>query len=101
VAVVAYEVTVPLVAVVNVLEVSVAVNVQAPSEVICSALKVATPATAATAWVPPSVHPDVIVTVSVKSLLATLPSVPSMVTLKVVIFVLTVTAEGGAVVNAT
>jgi hypothetical protein len=47
-----------LVAVVRVLEVSVAVRVQAPALSIASALKVATPATAVEVAVPPRVHED-------------------------------------------
>jgi hypothetical protein len=54
-----------LVAVVRVLEVSVAVRVQAPALSMASALKVATPATAVAVAVPPRVHEDVIVTASV------------------------------------
>jgi hypothetical protein len=63
-----------LVAVVRFLEVSVAVRVHEPVELISSALKVATPATAVAIAVPPRVHEDVIVTLSV-------PPVPVGITL--------------------
>jgi hypothetical protein len=54
-----------LVAVVRFLEVSVAVRVHEPVELISSALKVATPATAVAVVVPPRVHEDVMVAASV------------------------------------
>jgi hypothetical protein len=54
-----------LIAVVRFLEMSAAVRVQAPVEVISSALKVATPATAVAVEVPPRVHADVMVVESV------------------------------------
>jgi hypothetical protein len=74
-----------LVAVVRVLEVSVAVRVQAPVELITSALKVATPAAAVAVAVPPRVHEDEMVTASVAPVpvVITLPYVSSTETLKV------------------
>jgi hypothetical protein len=90
-----------LLAVVKVFDVSVAVRVQAPFWAIWSALKVATPALAVAVVVPPRVHEDVIPTVSVRSLFATVLSVPSIVTLKRARFVLIVAVVGGSVVNTT
>jgi hypothetical protein len=65
VAALALTVTNVLVAVVRFREVSAAMRVQAPVEVISSALKVATPATAVAVAVLPRVHAEVMVTESV------------------------------------
>jgi len=92
------------VAAVSVLAESVAVSTQAPVTLTLSALKVATPAAATAATVPPSAHGDVIVMVSVAPVpeVTTLLLTSSTETLKVVSTVLAVaTAAGGAVVKAT
>jgi hypothetical protein len=89
--------------VVNVWVLSVAVRVQEPSEVIVSALKVATPATAATEVVPPSVHVEVIATTSAAfvPVVATLPYGSVMETLKGASTAEATTVAGGWVVNRT
>lgn len=81
VATVEYTVTELLVVegVANVCEVSVATRLQVPVWV-NTRLKLATPEDAPLAEVPVKEQPDVIVMVSDKSVLATLPSVPSIVT---------------------
>jgi hypothetical protein len=84
---------------------SVAVKVQDPSDVIVTALNVATPATAAALSVPPIVQPvdPVSTTVSVEfvPVVSTLPYVSSTETLKVANTAAATTVAGGCVVNAT
>ncbi|HEY5267042.1 MAG TPA: hypothetical protein VIJ40_09535 [Acidimicrobiales bacterium] len=91
-----------LAAVVSVLEVSLAVRVQAPVSLIASALNVATPATAVAAAVPPRLHADVMVTLSVAPVpeVTTLPYVSSTETLNVARVAPSLAVVGGWVVNA-
>jgi hypothetical protein len=89
--------------VVKALEESVAVRVQEPVDVIVSALKVATPATATAVVVPPRVQAEVSATVSTSPVpdVSTLPYKSSTDTLKVVKTADSTTVAGGSVVNAT
>lgn len=94
-----------LAAVVKVCEESVAVSVQEPVDVIVSALKVATPATATTLVVPPKVQPvdevNAMVSVALVPAVSTLPYASSTETLKGAKTAEATTVEGGWVVKAT
>jgi hypothetical protein len=83
-----------VVGVARVVVVSAATKLQVPVWV-NTRLKLATPEAAGLGFVPVKVQPEVIVMVSVKLLLATLPSVPSIVTENVTGAPLTVAVEDG------
>jgi hypothetical protein len=89
-----------LVAVVRLLDVSLAVRVQAPVSSILSALNVATPATAVATVVPPRAHEEEMVTESVKSVVAGALVPSSIKTLNVARVAPATVVVGGWVVKA-